>query len=247
MKTSIAIFCLYLISYGLNAQSYYGINNFGKIEFLNDSMYQIYCAMDFGIDEFYQYPDTGYYRNQDDTIWLSSKIKIPYQLYRFEEKQSVDSVFPVFLKRYVYDCNENLYKLEQESCSGILDENRPLIVFNDQHVNKNDLLVFLWGIEYERLIWEEEDTNFFAIQYIDTLHTVHRRIYFNEFPLVKRKKKLIPIDEKKVQQCWIENGFYFPIMKKRKGRKDFATLARWSMGMQGLPDKDQASGASPCL
>ena len=40
------------------------------------------------------------------------------------------------------------------------------------------------------------------------------------FPLLIKKNKLIPIDKNKNEDCWINNGFYFPTMVRRKDSLD---------------------------
>ena len=41
-----------------------------------------------------------------------------------------------------------------------------------------------------------------------------RYALFNEFPLLMKGDSIYPIDNEKNYQCWIDNGFFFPIMTK---------------------------------
>jgi hypothetical protein len=59
-------------------------------------------------------------------------------------------------------------------------------------------------------------------------------IFLDDFPLLIKGNKLIPIDKKKNEECFINNGFYFPIIKKSKKEKNFKTIPAWTIGLQGL-------------
>ena len=61
-------------------------------------------------------------------------------------------------------------------------------------------------------------------------------LYFHEFPLLIKGKKLVPCGNKEqLEECWINNGFYFPIMRQRRKKSEIKTISLWSIGLQGLP------------
>ena len=60
-------------------------------------------------------------------------------------------------------------------------------------------------------------------------------VYFKKFPLLKKRNSLIPINQSLNNQCWVNNGFFFPKMKLSKKNRKFKTIPRWSQGLRGLP------------
>jgi hypothetical protein len=217
----------------ISAQIYYGTNGLGRLEFINDSAYTISF---FWLTDNGEIVDTGFYKQKDDIIWLSSKIRKPYKVISSKEEQFVGTGYPVLLKLYYKDYKNGNYKLGNEDCYGIFDTINNHIVYNYRNIQKDYILVIHNGPFYDRLKWEGETINFFTIKYMYSFpNDVIRPVYFDEFPLRIKGNKLIPIDERKMENCWINNGFYFPTMKESKKEKNFKTIARWSIGLQGLP------------
>lgn len=72
---------------------------------------------------------------------------------------------------------------------------------------------------------------YFSIKFNTLYNSGH---YFNEFPLKIKKGKLIPISNEAQQKCWINNNYYFPVMKKSKKEKSYYTVAQYrqDMGLQ---------------
>lgn len=58
---------------------------------------------------------------------------------------------------------------------------------------------------------------------------------FEDFPVKITDDCIIPLNEEKNFQCWIENGFYFPEMHRKTNTKQPIQLINWlSIGYQGL-------------
>ncbi|MFV0502294.1 MAG: hypothetical protein ACK5MH_11980 [Bacteroidales bacterium] len=79
----------------LNAQTYYGKNEFGKFEFINDSV----CTVSFLGLPFWDIVDTCSYIKNQDTIFLSSKIQQCEIKYRSYESP-IGKGYPVLMKIY---------------------------------------------------------------------------------------------------------------------------------------------------
>lgn len=225
-----------LLSNILNAQTiYYGKNNKGNMELLNDSMYTVRFYTEFGIDHIYQYPDTGYYKKNGDTIFLLSKPRNSFEVIVPEQQQiSKNTGYPILTKKYSFNDRKKEYELVYESWYEIFDTLNQQIVYNDFYVSKDCILVINIGGSYSfRLKWKLDATFFFTLKLLDQKFI--RPVFLDEFPLIIKGNKLIPINKEKNEQCWVDNGFYFPIMRKSKKEKEFKTIARWSIGLQGLP------------
>jgi hypothetical protein len=75
--------------------------------------------------------------------------------------------------------------------------------------------------------------SFFSITFLN--NDYNEVLFLNNFPLLMKGNKLIPCGDKNLlEDCWVNNGFYFPIMKKSKKDVEFETIVRWSIGLRGL-------------
>ncbi len=207
------------------SQIYYGKNNFGKFELINDSI----CSVSFMFD-YENKTDTCYYYTNNDTIFISSKRINPIEVSVYSEKQEYNQHYPVLLKSYIK--HKDSYELLHEYSYGTYDTINKIIHFNQYKPIKNSIIVIKDGPIYYRFIWEYDSVSHFSI---NDHNRYQQYTFFNNFPLLVKKNKLIPINKEKNFNCWIENGFYFPIMKKSKISKKYKTVAYWSAGLRGLP------------
>jgi len=60
-------------------------------------------------------------------------------------------------------------------------------------------------------------------------------VIFNEFPLLVKGNRLIPIDKEKQLECWFDNGFFFPKMKLSKKNKKYDVMNGHDVGLKNLP------------
>jgi hypothetical protein len=80
-----------------------------------------------------------------------------------------------------------------------------------------------------------KNTRYLALTFLDNTQDAEE-IFLNRFPLIIKGNKLIPCGNKQqIEKFWINNGFYFPIMKKAKRNRVFETIPLWSLGLRGLP------------
>ena len=70
---------------------------------------------------------------------------------------------------------------------------------------------------------------------LSKIHSLSRYALFNEFPLVVKGDSIIPVDKFKNYQCWIDNGFFFPIMTIGRGEpwKVKSGINYQTVGMEG--------------
>lgn len=230
MKNIIMLSVL-LISNFVFSQTYYGKKNFGQFEIINDSV----CTVSFlGLPD-WDIVDTCYYKRNNDTLFFSSnpkqQCKIEYNPY----ESTVGKGFPVLMK--LYQKRQKKYELVGEIWDLTYDTLNKRIVWNE-HRDDNLLLVIRIGPYYDirtkvkRQVIKISSDKIPLIINVDYVPTC---MYFDNFPLLIKGNKLVPIDKEKNEQCWIENGFYFPKMKKSKKKKDYNTFAYWSKGLRGLP------------
>lgn len=235
IKKVLLLLFLFVTSYGFaqdnsNAKSqiYYGENNFGKLEIVNDSICMINFAHISGAPEMHSCS----YKRKSDTIFLytiKNNLKI--------EINECDKVewkgFPIIIRSYSKLKNEYVFSGER---AFIYDTLHDMITIKDFYIDKEDIIVIQFLLGYKRIIYEGNKTRCFSIHNLINFGYPSNYMYFDDFPLLIKGNRLIPIDKDKNFQCWIENGFYFPIMKKGKANKKYKTFEYWSLGLRGLPN-----------
>lgn len=223
----IVLTCMCCLCFG---QVYYGKDEFGKIEFVNDTIALIAFINTNGAINNCQV----YYYSNNDTIYLTTKIKEPFDIY-FSKNQIPINIGGWCELTKLYFFSENILKLGIEGCYGYYDTISKITVFNDFLVKNNDIIVLQDGPYYVRLKIHTNniEERYFAIRHNgDSFDDV---VFFNKFPLLKKRNSLIPINKSLNNQCWVTNGFFFPKMKVSKKNRKFKTIPRWSKGLRGLP------------
>lgn len=199
-------------------QRYYGKNDFGMIDLSNDSSVIVSFIGSFGIDHIINLKEKGIVRKAKDTLFLST-------VERWEYKVSVDSVMN-FKRNH---CVPTLYRIyHYNSQTREYDFDREGIAWRDTIIGKVNiwcedmwpgyyLLMIKVYNQYERIVLKNID----YFENNGMLITISRNpnfkghLVFDDFPLLIKGNKLVPISKNKCFQCWIENGFVFPKMKKK--------------------------------
>jgi hypothetical protein len=228
-KNLIIYFCI--ISGLCDAQTYIGKNKLGKLEFLNDSI----CLLSFIRTDIVTLVSKCFYIKSQDTIYLTTKVPEHFKI-NISEKESPTG-YAVLIKDYWYI--EHKYRLANEGYLGVWDTiQQKLIIRKDFDIKKGEIIVMQNGPFSERLKINSDipfDVKFISITDNSIGNDFEDCLYFKKFPLLVKGNKLIPCGDKNLlEDCWVNNGFYFPIMKKSKKDADFETIAHWSIGLRGL-------------
>ncbi|MFA5542108.1 MAG: hypothetical protein WC984_10575 [Bacteroidales bacterium] len=227
MRKVILFVFVFLYTIQVHSQIYYGEKDFGRIELLKDSI----MTVSFAREGYEDLIDTCYYRIKGDTMFLSSKIKKRYEVEINDKRQPIGDGFPVLVK-YYWKTGKG-YELVFEYLP-IYDTVNEQIVFNgDFPINEGVILVIYDEINYNRMIWENGLSKKFTIKKVKNSGLQH--VFFDDFPLLVKGGKLIPIDKDKNFLSWVNNGFYFPIMKRAKKEMEYKTIGIWTIGLRGLP------------
>ncbi len=227
MRTVILFVFVFVCSTQVHSQTYYGKNSFGRIEILKDSI----VTVSFAREGYEDLVDTCYYEKNGDTLFLSSKLKKRYEVEVNDEKQPVREGFPVLIK-YYWKTRKG-YELVFEYLP-IYDTTNDQIVFNGDFSMTDGVILIIYNeTDYSRIVWEDGESKYFTIK--KERYSGLQHVFFDDFPLLVKGKRLIPIDKASNFQCWVENGFYFPTMKQSKKDKKYNTIGAWSAGLRGLP------------
>lgn len=179
------------------AQNYVGVNGYGNLR-LNKNNTYIFEYWDCG-------QDSGNYVLNGDTLILSSNIK---QL-EIKERNVFDENFFFFnflssMKIYSSNC----ITLEK---NGLIDSLSQLMYVSNIDLKKGDLIEFsLFGAP-RKYFWQEDNIKSCLIE-LDL--RLHRKIYFDKYPLLMCKNYLLPFVEKDNNTFRQINDFEFLSMKK---------------------------------
>lgn len=208
-----------------NDTFYVGDDGRFVLSFANDSIIQ---ARFFNVDRFDRYQNIHYRRNED-TIFLhnSSQPRVTYSLCKLNDVQNLDNkaTIPVII-RFFYPEQPNRKGVAQKHLlmhEGIYYMDsislQIYIPYKEVYCSYSDIIVVSHH-NYHTRLYKEIDTSYYPIYdylEIDLSNRYSSCLYalFNDFPLLMAGDSIYPIDNEKNYQCWIDNGFFFPIMIKK--------------------------------
>ena len=227
----------------LNAQSYYGENGLGRLELINDSLYSV----SFYVYGNFDFSDTGTYYRKGDTVFLNSAIKQNFEFITESRNVNYDKfdcfseyAFKIYIKKTE---KENEYQFMHEDKIPLSDyDSVRNEIFSPVSVSHGDIIVVeSFSIyQYRRFMIETPNKyKSYKLRFRIVDNKIDR-VYFDDFPLKIKNNKLIPLDEEKNFKCWVDNGFYFPTMKREQTSKKkikFKRILLSERGIQGLVNK----------
>lgn len=232
------IMTLLLLSNTIEAQVYIGNNNFGKLEFVNDSI----CELTFYNFYSLKIINKCSFVKREDTIYISSQCKMLYTIDYFDTIQNNSRGIPALIK--VYERNyKNNYHMVDEIYDLQYDTILNKITINN-YVPSDCIMVLRINPFYDircfipwQQSWRQSNSHTGRVNItINIYYNGMGEVYLDKFPLLIRGKKIIPISKEKQEQCWIENGFYFPKMKIKSNKKRFTTMDYTFRSLSGLPN-----------
>ncbi len=204
-----------------NDTFYTGIDGRFVMSFANDSIVQ---ARFFQVDCFQRYQKIHYHAS-GDTIFLSncSQVRIPHSLCRAKDVENVPQTGVPVVVKFFYPKQGVWRKEVQEHLllhEGIyyMDSVSLLLYIPYEDCQYSNFIIVEHGSYYVRLCKEIDTFYYSSYDYIKidmgNRYSMCHYAMFNEFPLVIRGDSIFPVDNEKNYQCWIDNGFFFPIMAK---------------------------------
>ena len=228
-----------------NDTFYTGIDGSFLISFANDSIIQ---ARFFSEDMYDRYQKIRY-RRSGDTIFLhnSSQPRLPYSLCKQEQIQDIEEKAGVpVMVRFFYPkqsmgrgsvqehllLHEGIYYMDSISL-------QIFIPYKEVYCRYSDIIVVSHKNYFVRLCKDIDSSYYPRYDYlkIDMSNRYSSCHYamFNEFPLLVKGDSIFPLDNEKNYQCWIDNGFFFPIMIKGHDKPwEAKDIPYWSVGMEGV-------------
>jgi len=225
---------LVILFSNIQAQTYYGKKMFGRIQTINDSVTTVTFISFMNTRSV----DTCYIRKNMDTIFLSTKTQWRHKVNIFDNEQTVS--YPCFpwdypiIKIYKYSYPDKKYEYQGEVV-GIRDSLTHSIVILSVFYRGNYIIVYKDFFFYYRVKCSfNNERNFIVLEHNPDYV---KGVIFNDFPLLIKGNRLIPIDKEKQMQCWFDNGFFFPKMKMSKKNKKYHVINGHYIGLRNLPTK----------
>ena len=238
MKKLFVLFITVLtFTISIEAQTYYGKNLFGRLQAINDSVVTVtfISFMDT------RSVDTCYIRKNVDTIFLSTKAQWRNKVNIFDNVQTFS--YPCYpwdypiIKIYEYSYPDKKYKYQDEFV-GVRDSLTHSIYVEHVFYRGSYIIVYKDFFFYYRVKCSfNNERNFIVLESNPAYNVFQQGVVFNEFPLLVKGNKLIPIDKEKQMQCWLDNGFFFPKMKISKEIKKYHVINGHYIGVRDLPCK----------
>lgn len=222
--------CFFLLNVlGVVGQVYYGDNKFGKIQFINDSTIDIH----FIHRPFCMIRDTGIVERNGDTLFVTTKETWKYKLVDIKKEEChVKNSIPTICK--IYWTYKNEHEFEQEIVAE-KDLEKNLIYVNYFTLPVNYILILNNYGMYSRTKIHIPNDEYCCLIFKYNNTTINNNLcVFDRFPLIKRGNRLIPINDTFQEQCWLDNGFFFPKMKISK-KKKYYVINDYSVGLQNMP------------
>ena len=214
--------------------------------FANDSVVQTR----FYVPEYFfeRYRKIPYHRVGDTVILHNSSLpRVTYtacNLTKEEKGRMKTRRWPVVVKYYgKYGEEKNKIQEREFLCERFhyLDSTtKQVIIPADENAEfrYSDIIVMNYLGAYVRLHKEHDTTGVYVGKdiRIDVNSTwFEKEALFNDFPLVIKGDEIYPVDDEKNYQCWIDNGFLFPVLTKAKIRTSEAEFIHFGrIGIMGM-------------
>jgi len=239
MKIKLYIFIFIVLqNITINCQDlgshYYGKGGLGHLEFISDSL----CAISF-LSNSVKEPliDTAYYHRNGDTIFISTKIKDRYEIRTYDTQPK-------------FNCNDyailkNIFRMQGEKFKIFFELAIPFDTTTNElyfEKGKQDFYIYthpiLYYKGYHRLCFHYLHLSSINYNIIKLMNLeTDQSLFMNEFPLIIKHNKLIPLSNKYIANWifWRDNGFFFPKMTISKKQRNYKTIYIKDIALKDIP------------
>lgn len=231
-------------------QDYYGRHHFGrlsimdsntiKIDFMHDNLIVNWsfdrCAM-----------ECTYERN-GDTLILSTN-NVPLIMARYEESVIPENQYgiPAVVHYYKMSDDGNYDLMWSRAYLYDTTTNR-IVIHQYRGTSYAGLIVVDFGVFPSRTLLPDRAAVKTNGDYslIITVERYPSETYLSEFPLLIQGRHIIPISTEANERCWIDNGFYLPVLVQKKKSKMYDFISNHEIGYKGLccPKRPQKNSYS---
>ena len=215
---------------------YYGKGGLGHLEFISDSL----CAISFLSNSLKEpFIDTAYYHRNGDTIFISTQIKDRYEIRTYDTQPKFNCNDYAIIQPYTTMRNRKYIIYAHYIIPYDTTTNELYLEKGNFHINVNwHPILYYKG--YHRLCF------YCCYSHLSSMHynivklmefETDQSLFINEFPLIIKRNRLVPISSKYVANTkfYNDNGFYFSIMRSCKELKNYKTLFIGDIAFEGIP------------
>lgn len=219
-------------------QDYYGRHHFGRLSIIDSNTIKIDFMHDNMIINwsFDRYALKCTYERNGDTLFLSTN-NAPMLTARYEDsvipenRQGIPAVVHYYNKsdKGDYDLMWSRAYLYDTSTNSI-------IIHQYRGTSYEGIIVVDFGIFPTRTLLPVRttiNTNGDYSLVINDNQSIPET-YLSKFPLLMKGKRLIPISMNANERCWIDNGFYFPVLVWKKKNRLYDYISNHKIGYEGL-------------
>lgn len=219
----LSIIVCHFIALDCLAQHFVAKDGSGELRIIDGSRYEISFYSISGVDSDTEVSiyDTGYYRIKKDTIFLSSKMRSWADIatiYDTSELECWEAAQYLIQNLGINDQGE-WFEHYKYLVGNVFHKGDTIILYCPMFLCR-DCIISVFDNHLQRRVIPDEklfrsyqqEKFYYVIIYPDKAGS----IYLSDFPLLIRGKRLIPINENKRFECFVYNGFEFPVMDQKK-------------------------------
>lgn len=220
MKARYIILCVLIIFMGKGVcfpQHFVALDNSGELKILDGNQFEIsfYSINGFDTGREASFFDTGYYRVDGDTLFLSSRTRSWAEVVNDFDTTGLNRIADAhyLIERYGITENGKWFRVFKYIVTMAYQKCDTIVMYCPWTIYRESILSVYDNVISKRLL---PDVNLFRGTelkkgfYLKIFPDKVDRIYMSDFPLLIHDNKLIPIDRNKIYRCLVYNGFIFP-------------------------------------
>lgn len=239
MKKFLSLVMLSMVLvYNVFCQDYYGRHHFGRLSIIDSNTIMIDFAHD-NLIRNWSFDSSALecsYTRNGDTLFLSTNnspkitaryvesvipenqygIPVVVHYYKMSDKGNYDLMWS---RAYLYDTTTN-----------------SIVVRLYRGTSYEGMIVVDFGVFPSRTILPDRTVVKTNGDYslIITVDQAIQETYLAKFPLLIQGWRIKPISMKANEKCWIDNGFYFPVLVRKKKNRLYDSISNHEIGYEGL-------------
>lgn len=189
-----------------------------------------------------KYQRIPYIRREDTLILYNTSYRRVKWRYRSAEEVTLKLTeltgTQCIVKIYKWEMNDDYHEFHcTQELKGTYDTTNNLVYIHDTS-SSSELFVIIdrWGTSMR---FEKTDGDTLMDKYLEIdlsmLYRYDIGALFDSFPIIVRHDSIIPIDNNKNFICWVDNGFYFPILTANYNHEHWPlVITKSRIGVLGL-------------
>lgn len=198
-------------------QHFVALDNSGELKILDGNQFEIsfYSINGFDTGREASFFDTGYYKIEGDTLFLSSRTRSWAEVVNNLDTTGLNRIADAhyLIERYGITETGKWFRTFKYIVPMAYQKCDTIVLYCPWVIHRESILSVYDNIISKRLL---PDVNLFGGAemkkdfYIKIFPEKVDRIYLSDFPLLIQGNKLVPIDRNKIYRCLVYNGFIFP-------------------------------------